>query len=327
MVGKVGALVMCLGVGCATTKQPPPVPSSTGEGLLSYVDVDGPMRARVVRDDGAEMVIFYGSEQRGSMNECTCPSGAERGGLARVKSYLDVARQSAGDSLVVNAGYWLDNRVDLNERLRPDVGVANEYVLQGFSMVGWDVLNVAHPDLPWLARSGRFPAGAVSANLRPDEPEVLPTHRLLDFEGLRVAVTGVSSGGLHYMLPDDFQVQDPVEALEALIPVMRDESDLVVVLVYDLKRETRRVAALDGVDVIVEAGGFHTGHDPHLVDGTVWVRSDYETQALGELRLEVSDGAITGALDRKVDLDKAVPLDGRVKRLAKEAADAREAAR
>ena len=294
--------------------------------MLSHANVDGPLRARLVAE-AADVVLFYGSEQRGSMDECTCPTGEDRGGLARVKSYLDLARTPTRPAIVVNAGHWLDNRVDLNERLRPDVSVANEYVLEGFDMVGWDVLNVGHPDLPWLARSGRFPVGAVSANLRPTDGDQPPTHRILDIGGVRVAVTGVSSGGLNYMRPDGFEVLDPVEALVDLLPELQANADLVVVLAYDLKRQTRRVADLQGVNVIVEAGGFRTGHDPHLIDSTVWVRSDYETQALGELRLSLSDGRVRTALDRKIDLDHAVPLDGKVKRLAREASDAMSAAR
>ena len=60
-----------------------------------------------------------------------------------------------------------------------------------------------------------------------------------------------------------------------------------------------------------------------MVDnGTLWVRSRFETQYLGELRLELGPAGITAAHDRAVALDKKIPTAPGYKRRERAAAKA-----
>ena len=43
------------------------------------------------------------------------------------------------------------------------------------------------------------------------------------------------------------------------------------------------------------------------VGETLWIRSPARTERLGELRLQIEEGRIVGALDRRIDLGPGAP--------------------
>lgn len=259
-----------------------------GPALISELANTGGLRSRLAEPDDADLVLLYGGEQGGWMGVCGCDA-RPLGSLARVEGY----RRALPDEppvLLLDAGGWLDDAKAADGALRADVDLSNAAMVQGLS--GWDALNVADPDLPWLSAHG-FPDQAVSASL-----SGVPSVRVLD-AGLTVAVTGVAGEGA-------------VAAVEAVLPV---DADLVVVLAHDVGRQARELARLEGVDVLVEAGGFSERYPPVWDGAAVWVRTDDETRRLGELRLVVEDGRVVAAKDRLIDLDDRIPSDRRLRAL------------
>ncbi|MEZ4317868.1 MAG: hypothetical protein R3F61_10200 [Myxococcota bacterium] len=266
---------------------------------------EGSLRKRL-NDDPADLVILYGGEQNGSLDTCGCPNNP-RGSLARLVAYQEAAEEGSAPVITVNAGNWLRDTIGDDNRLRADAKVANAHMLDAVEEAGWSATNVSFRDLPYLADVGRFPKGAVLANARgPGGP---PPYVLVEAGALTVAVTGVTHWSKEYLQPADFERTEPVPALEALLPELHDKADLVVVLGYALGSDAKAVAKLD-IDVLVDADTHRQRYDPVVVGETVWVRSFYETQRLGELRLRVSDGAITSAHDRVIDLDRKIPSPG-----------------
>ncbi|MBT3220003.1 MAG: hypothetical protein HN348_13015 [Proteobacteria bacterium] len=264
---------------------------------------NGPVGRRTVQDD-ASIVFFYGGEQRGVLGDCGCPS-RPRGGLARFDSYVRASRKTNPNtpSLIINSGNWLDDTIGLDNELRRDVVVANNYVMKGLEFGGWDVLNVAYPDVPFLVERG-FPDQAISASIRVDEgPKAYTTVEMGD---TTLAITGISHNGLTFIEPEGVQFLEPMAALDEVIPQMRAEADIVVVLAFEPQRQTNSIVGRDDIDVFIE-GGQHRNHFEPIVRGrTIWVRSRYQTMRMGELRLWIEDSLITKAIDRKIDLDDQV---------------------
>lgn len=97
----------------------------------------------------------------------------------------------------------------------------------------------------------------------------------------------------------------------------------MVVLAYDLPRQVQAIAAVPGVDVVIEADDYAARYEPMVLGQAVWVRSWDETTRLGELRLWVEDGRVVRALDRMIDLGPDVPEPPALRKLAKEQARAR----
>ncbi len=251
------------------------------------VITDGPVRKRL-SDSTADIVLFYGGEQHGDTGPCGCEE-RPKGGLDRTNAYVTKAEQAAGDvpALLVNAGDWTDGQA---------IDFANAPMFEALNAGGWDVLNVGWRDIDWVTDRA-FPEPVVSANLR--APGIA---RFRVVQG--VAVTGVTGAG-----PLDRaagKLNDPLQSLREVLPQMAAQADVIVVLGYDLGPVATEVSRLDGVDVFVEANEYGNTYDPVVVGDTVWVKSRFETRRLGELRLMVQGGVVTSALDRHIDLDKAV---------------------
>lgn len=281
----------------------------------STVD-QGKLSARV-SDAPADLVILYGGEQDGSLGTCGCPN-EPRGSLGRIHSYADAVRETGVPMLLLNAGNWLTDPVGQDNQLRADARIRNDHVLNALD--GWDVLNISFRDLPHLG-DRPFPPGAVSANLE-GGPR---THRMLEVGDKKVAVVGVTAWKKAYLQPKGFGMTDPVQALAALLPSLREQADLVVVTSYGLGPANKSLAALD-IDVLIDADTHRTRAEPIVVDDTVWVRSRYETQFLGELRLTLNGSGIEAAHDRAVSLDKKIPSAPGWKKRERAAAKALEAA-
>ncbi|MFH1466711.1 MAG: hypothetical protein ABIO70_20160 [Pseudomonadota bacterium] len=289
-----------------------PVAGSTAA-LAGERVVEGTLASRVVRDD-ADLVIFYGGEQRGSMETCGCPK-EPRGGLPRLAAYLEASVAANPDTpwILVGGGWFLDDVIGLDGQLRADVRVADRWMLRGLAAQGaWTALNVGFTDLPGLV-DGAAEAPAlplVSANIRPRAEGVPP---IADWIGVqagahRVGITGISAAGVGFLPAPEYAVAPPAPAAEAALAAHADGADVVVLLAFQAIDEARQIAERNPrIDVVIDA--FHHSEvvPPFTVGGAVWVKSSHETMALGELRLWLDDGHVVRALDRKIDLDPDIP--------------------
>ena len=222
--------------------------------------------------------------------------------------------------LLVNVGGWLSDTIGIDGSLRSDIKLANEWMIRGLDIAEWDVANIGFQELPYLDEIREFPPIAVSANLISLDDSPLPkSHVILDFEGLRVGVTGVSGQGLTFMEPEHYRFDDPVERLRGVVTALQPQVDLVLVLGYGLGRLAPAIAEVEGVDVLIEGDRHHARYPLSLQSDTLWLRSRYETQTLGELRLWVDAGAVTRAHERTISLDEQVAGDPALKALLEQA--------
>jgi 2',3'-cyclic-nucleotide 2'-phosphodiesterase (5'-nucleotidase family) len=263
----------------------------------------------------ADLVLLYGGEQRGSQADCGCPHDP-RGSLGRVEAYASAVEASGVPTLLLNPGNWLNDPTGQGNRLRDDAMVQNAHMVDAVRAGSWDALNVTFRDLPYLARADVWPTGIVSASAR--GAPALPPYVLLEAGARTVAVTGVTPWSKTYLQPADVERLPPVEALEAILPRMHAEADLVVVMTYGLGRDVRAVAQLD-IDVLIEADHLRNRFEPVLFGNTVWVRSFDQTQVLGELRLEWGDEGLDRVVARTIDLDGDIPRRGPWRRREKRA--------
>ena len=274
----------------------------------------GSLRQRVLVDD-ADLVLFYAAEQEGNLGTCGCEERV-LGSMARLKTYVDSSRAANPNtpSLLLNAGSWASNRTGDVGQLTPDALVANEWMIQGSEAAGFDALNASYSDTLWF-RTVDVPDLVVSTNGEGAGVGV----RYFEAGTQTVAVLGVSRLGMRYLQPEDVVWHDAVQSVADVLPGVRAKADLVVVLAYDVGKQAKGLANLPGVDVLIEASVFRAQEPPWFERGQVWVRANYQTQRVGELRLWIEDGQIVSARDRLVDLDDRIPSNGPLKRLAKQA--------
>jgi len=306
-----------IGLAVAACAKPSP-PPGFNDRVVSESVRSGGVRSRLAVGDGADLVILYGGEQEGILGTCGCDS-RPLGSMARVDGYRRRLQRADPEVplILLNTGAWLDNTIGYSVDLRADAKVANVAMTKALELGHWDVLNASFRDMPWF-RETEIPDTVVSANIRPVEEGAGPApYIVVEAGAVRVAVTGISTDGMVHIQPETHRTGDPVSSLEALLPQMHDDADLVVVLGYHLGSLATKVAKLD-VDVLIDADMFKEQHEPLVKHDTLWIRSRWRTQRLGELRLFLEDGVISGARDRMIDLDDRIPATRSIQRLERE---------
>ena len=301
-----------------TTAAPRPEPPEVQQTALVTT---GSLEERVSRWP-ADLAVFYGGEHKGSIETCGCPK-RPRGSLARQLAYTQASTDAnpSTPTLVLHGGYWLEDSMGVDGELRPDVPVMNRWMLRGIEATGFDAINVTFQDLPGFQELEEAPGWAVSANVAATDGRPAPApYRILDKDGLRVGVTGITREDITFVPTPDYRVGDPVEAAVAALQEMADQVDLLVLLAFRTAEEARLVAEqVPELDLVIDTAMHRELYDPILVGQTLWLRSHYQTMRLGELRLTSSDGAITAFVDRKIDLDPEVPDEAGLAAISREA--------
>lgn len=224
----------------------------------------------------------------GELEPCHC-SGREAGGLPARGGYLE---QQQGERLLVDIGCMGRGARDF-ELLRLDA------VLRAMDKMRYDAANIGEYEL-WLGSEDlakRLGAGVplVSANVTDDDGKALAKPFLIiKRAGLSVAITGVTASG-QYLTGPGVKVGDPVEALARIMPEMRRQAGVVVVLA-DLDVVAAREMAQQFPEVsLLLYRGRGDSHPPEKVNRGIIASVSGELRFIGDVTLTWGgDGEIAG---------------------------------
>jgi hypothetical protein len=306
-------------LGCPAKVAPaPPV------GLRAEAVTGGWLEGRLATADGADLVILYGSEEKGSMEPCGCEE-APMGGLARAGRYAGAVADREPGVLYLNAGKWAADAMDLDGNPRADMGVANRGMMEGLRRGGVDALNLSWSDITGLrSLDGRTAVPVVSAQVR--GPGVLPW-LIVEQNGRKIGITGITAPGSRLVSQPGYTLGDPHTDARPVLEALRGKVDLVVLLSQDAPEAAKKLALAGLVDVVIDAGGHHGRFEPVRVGQAVWVKSWAQSERLGELRLGLNEkGALEWAIDRKIDLDPLIGEDAGLSAYVRQAKKEQEAA-
>ncbi len=295
-----------------------PIPAADA-GLFGELVTDGPLASRVSTSP-VDLVVYYGGEQRGSMETCGCPH-RPRGSLGRLQSYV-AASEAANPGpthALVNAGEWLTDAVGFQNMPMPQLAVMDRTLAHAFAAMGWDALNVTPRDLSGFpgvdpAELGYLPM--VSANIR--GPSIAPYRRVGNGENGWV-ITGIAANDPTPADHPGYDVQAPEAGLAVLQHLAADPGvGGIVLLEYNASDAAKMLAKkVPKIVAIIDAADHNQDDEPFYVNHAVWVRSYVQTMRLGELRLTFKpDGSVASALDRHIDMDPEVPDDPAISALA-----------
>ena len=305
-VGRLSTVGMLLALlACAPKPVAPPMPGPVG--VVGELVTEGPLKQRI-STAAADLVVYYGAEHKGSMETCGCPK-SPRGSFARFAAYVEASRAAAPDvpSIQVNAGYWLQDAMGFDGQLRSDLALQNAWMVRGSRTLGWDALNVSTNDLAGLAtlpKDDGAPLPLVSANA---SGPGINRWVVINRGGLRIGITGITGVGATLTPIDGYTVTDPASS-GAVIDALAAEADVVVLLAEGATDAARELAQHHpAIDLVIDAATHHEYADPALLRHTAWTTANYQTMRIGEVRMRLADGVVTGALARQIDLDPEIP--------------------
>jgi hypothetical protein len=246
---------------------------------------------------GSRLRVLFSGETLGEIEPCNC-SGKMAGGLPARGGYIESQR---GDRLLVDTGCVGNGARDF-EMIR------TEATLRGMAAMGYDAANIGETEL-WVGRQGlarlaEVGVPFVSANVRATDGEtVAPAYLSFKRSGLKVAVTGAVEAD-RYQLGPGLAVDPPREALARLIPRLREEAGVIIVLA-DLTEAAVRELAADFPEIaMILYRGRGDSHAPELVNRTVIASIYGEARYLGDVTLEWPAAGRVAATGEAVLLDE-----------------------
>lgn len=136
-------------------------------------------------------------------------------------------------------------------------------------------------------------------------------------DGLKVAVLGLTTPELttatHPRNIEGISVEEPIAVARRLVPALRDEADLVVVLSHLGIADDRRLAeSVRGIDLIVGGHNHNLYAQPVFVENVPIVRAGERGGWLGRMDFRCRDGHLARTDYRLIPIDSASPEDAEI---------------
>jgi 2',3'-cyclic-nucleotide 2'-phosphodiesterase (5'-nucleotidase family) len=195
----------------------------------------------------------------------------------RMAETVALLRQSLPNPLLLDAGDLFESRV-------PAVLESRGRVLVDFvQRLGYDAITLGDnaftriPRTDLRASVSAFGIPVVSANLldletgAPSGSPFGPPHVVLERYGLRIGIIGIYAE--RDLTKFGVRVLDPFDALARSLAALRGKTDCIVVIAHGDKKNLRRIAAEDGVDLLIMGSSHSPAFSTHLENGTPMVRA------------------------------------------------------
>jgi len=207
--------------------------------------------------------IFTTSSVKGELRDCGC-KGKPLGGFAERATLLQKNTAGADATLLVDGGNWSETKGETALS-------KTELLWTIMAELGYDAVTVGDREMSHglgtlIELQARHPEiHVVSANVT-DKSDALvwDTHTVVEKNGIRIGITGVTTDASYRFAQsrgklehDDFAFRDPAEALGKVLPILAEQSDVIVVLAHSGAVDAGHWAkANPDIDVLV------VGYDP-----------------------------------------------------------------
>jgi len=249
------------------------------------------------------------------------------GGMSRIATIVKDLQRKCDYLLVVDAGDCM-----LGTPFYSFYGGRAE--IECMNAVGYDAAVVGNHELDagvetFLALSEKADFPFLSANIlwrRSGEPVFTP-HLVFEGDDLRIALLGLTTGSLHGRVRPSalrgISSGDPVEAAKRIVPELRREAQVVVVLSHiGVGRDKKLAAEVPGIDLII-GGDSHTllekpieVRDPGSGRSTYIVQAGSEGRYVGRVNMYFSGESLMGIDACVIPVVSSVAQDREAERTA-----------
>jgi 5'-nucleotidase/UDP-sugar diphosphatase len=262
-------------------------------------------------------VILSTASVGGETITCGCQK-KELGGLARRTTFIKTQRAKNPATIVVDAG-------DFGSHLEFEPWMRTEFQIDMMAKLDYDVVTPGPSEMMMgldkeRALYARAPQiKVVSANIvdKTTQKPIWDDFTIVDKGGVKFAVTGVTDGNFYkfkatqgQIKSDDFDFKDPKASLQRVIPQMRQQADVVVVLLHTGSGDAKHMLeGVPGVDAVVVGHLPDYKFLPEVVDNTVLVQTGAKGQYMGRLELNLNGNKVVGHSGEAQALGETVAID------------------
>ena len=202
------------------------------------------------------LTILYTSRARSQIRSCNCTK-FRFGGYGRQATLVDRFRGENKNLILLEGGDFVGEPKGEQERLKADVAVKATGLIKYDALVPGEAEICFGPDFTEALKTSP-PVPVIAANLVDKQSGELAfgkDHVICKTpDGLRVAITAVLDPELLPRLPTmgiTVRATDPEKALSRLLPQLRAQADLVIVVAHASRKKARALADLDGIDIML----------------------------------------------------------------------------
>lgn len=248
------------------------------------------------------LTILFGDSVNGSIEPCPgCEGRSQLGGLARRGSWVQSARETRGESLLLDCGDLFFDRYRKAVSPEDVMPLADKahLILNCYNLLGYDALGIGDDDLSLgkdflvdLSRKAGFPF--ISSNLINQETRqtLLQTHVIKETGGLRIGIFSLLSPYFFSGESDarirGVAVRPPLEEARNILRKLKPEADLIVLLSHlGYAADIELAETVPGIDLIL---GGHSGRSlsyPMRIRDTIIVQVGSKGLHVGELHLQL----------------------------------------
>jgi 2',3'-cyclic-nucleotide 2'-phosphodiesterase (5'-nucleotidase family) len=215
-----------------------------------------------------------------------------RGGLARLASLVKQIRAEMPNVLLFDSGDWASGTVEAYL-------TSGRSIAQAISSLGYNAVCIGNHEFDWgqenareLLKSLRTPivcANLLDAATGKPWGELKP-YLLMTVNSVRIAVFGlITLETLKYEWPsflEGLRFEDPIATAAKLVPELRKQADLVILLSHlGLKLDQQLAAAVPGIDIILGGHSHDNVTTRMFVGNTLIAQTGYHVERLGRVDL------------------------------------------
>ena len=253
----------------------------------------------------------------------------EAGGLARISTLLKEARSENPRGVIA-----LDNG-DTIHGTYPVVRSKGEVMKPMLNELAFDAWT-AHWDFaydaPYLKEYGEdlnYPLLAINCYNEKDDELTFKPYRILEPNGIRVAVIGIAAVIVDKVMPRGFSTGVRLtlgeEELRYWVKHVKEEerAQLVIVLSHlGYPQELKMLSRVEGIDIFLSGHTHNRVRQAKLVNGAIIIQSGCHGSFLGRIDLDVtSDGIVKKFEHRLIHVDNSIKKDEEVNELVQSAKD------
>jgi 5'-nucleotidase / UDP-sugar diphosphatase len=286
--------------------------------LACVLGWSAPSRGACIEGQGLTLLHF--NDFHGQLEPYLDPrTQAEVGGIARLATAVAAVRaeDQARPVVLLFAGDLLQGTVTSSLFLGIPDSVLFERMGVDAAVMGNHELDYGQEVFRRLAGLAAFPWLTANVESHPEPLPVTPAVILGKPGGPRVAVLGLTTPELttatHPRNIYGVSVEEPVAAARRLVPGLKAQADLMLVLSHmGIADDRRLAAAVPEVDVIVGGHNHNLYPEPVMVGEVAILQAGDRGRWLGRMDLSCRDGRLVRTGYRMMTMDAAVPQDPEV---------------
>ena len=265
------------------------------------------------------------------------PGDLPETGLLRLATLIRQERAAGANTLLVDCGDSFQGS--------PESLLTRGFVVRdAMAALRYDAWVVGNHEFDWglpklTALTRKFPCPILAANIaqrsdRPPSIEGLRPFLTREFDGVRVAVVGLTTPGIPSWSPpeylDDLRFHPSAPTLERVMPdVRRDRPDVLILLVHQgirmgpserINEVTTLVRRFPEFDVIL-GGHTHEEIPAQMYGHTLFAQAGWHGRCLGrvDLTYDTVEGRVTRRQGRLIPVARDTPKDETIERLSAKA--------